>query len=94
VGGCKGCHGPNLSGGKIASGDPAWPPAANLTPSGNLGRWTEHEFAQTLRTGKRPDGSTLNSAMHWKLAGQMTDEEMHAMWLYLRSVPARAFGNH
>ena len=24
VAGCKGCHGPGLSGGKIAAGDPAW----------------------------------------------------------------------
>ena len=38
VGGCKGCHGPNLSGGKAPGGDPSWPPAANLTPSGNVGK--------------------------------------------------------
>jgi mono/diheme cytochrome c family protein len=94
VGGCKGCHGPNLSGGKSPGGDPSWPPAANLTPAGNLGKWTEEQFVQTLRTGKRPDGSPLNEAMPWKLAGQMSDVEMHAVYAYLRTVPSRAFGNH
>jgi hypothetical protein len=24
----------------------------------------------------------------------MTDEELHAVWLYLQSVPPRAFGTH
>jgi len=94
VAGCKGCHGPGLSGGKIAAGDPAWGPAANLTPSGNLGTWTEAQFIQTLRTGKRPDGSALKAPMPWKTVGRMTDDELHALWLYLRSVPPRAFGSH
>ncbi len=94
VGGCTGCHGPTLSGGKIANGDPKWPPAANLTPAGNVGRWSEAEFVQTLRSGKRPDGSALNPAMPWRLAGDMTDDEMHAVWLYLKSVPSKEFGGH
>jgi len=94
IGGCKGCHGPNLSGGKVLAGNPSWPPAANLTSSGHLGQWTEQQFVQTLRAGKRPDGSSLNDAMPWRLTGRMTDDEMHAVWLYLKSVPRRAFGNH
>lgn len=94
VAGCKGCHGPNLSGGKIAAGDPAWGPAANLTPSGSLGTWTEAQFVSTLRTGKRPDGIALKDPMPWKIVGRMTDDELHAVWLYLRSVPARPFGTH
>jgi mono/diheme cytochrome c family protein len=94
IAGCKGCHGPNLSGGKIAAGDPKWGPAANLTPSGNLGKWTEAQFVETLRTGKRPDGIMLKDPMPWKVVGRMSDEELHAVWLYLRSVPAREFGTH
>lgn len=93
VAGCKGCHGPGLSGGKVPGGDPSWPPAANLTRAGNLGRWSREEFVSTLRTGKRPDGSTINEAMPWKLIGRMTDDELTAVWLYLQSVPAREFGN-
>lgn len=92
VAGCHGCHGPGLSGGKIPAGDPSWGPAANLTPSGNLGKWTEAEFRQTLRTGKRSDGTPLKDPMPWKVIGRMSDDELHALWLYLRSVPAREYG--
>ncbi|MGH7620481.1 MAG: c-type cytochrome [Gemmatimonadaceae bacterium] len=93
VGGCKGCHGPGLSGGKIPAGDPSWGPAANLTPSGELGTWTEAQFVSTLRTGTRPNGFALKDPMPWKTIGRMTDDELHALWLYLRSVPPREFGN-
>jgi mono/diheme cytochrome c family protein len=94
VAGCRACHGPGLSGGKIIAGDPSWGPAANLTRSGNLGKWSEAEFMQTIRTGKRPDGSDLREPMPWKTIANMTDEELHAVWLYLQSVPPRAFGTH
>ncbi|MDB4907079.1 MAG: cytochrome c class [Gemmatimonadetes bacterium] len=92
IGGCVSCHGPGLSGGKIPGVPPDWPPAANLTRGGSPGKWTEAQFIATLRSGKRPDGSPLNPVMPWKLAGQMTDDEMHAVWLYLQSVPVKEFG--
>ena len=92
--GCRFCHGPGLSGGKIEAGDPAWGPAANLTPSGDLGKWSEAEFVQTMRTGKRPDGSELRAPMPWKTIAKLTDEELHAVWLYLHSVPPRSYGTH
>lgn len=92
--GCRNCHGPGLSGGKIVAGDPSWGPAANLTRAGNLGKWTEAEFVKTIRTGLRPDGSPLKDPMPWKVIGRMTDDELHAIWLYLESVPAKAYGNH
>ena len=93
VGGCQGCHGPGLSGGKIPGGDPSWGPAANLTRAGNIGKWTQAEFMATLRTGKRPDGSPLKDYMPWKQVGRMTDEELGALWFYLNSIPAKEFGN-
>jgi len=92
--GCRACHGPGLSGGKIGFGDPSWGPAANLTPSGNLGKWSEAEFVQTIRTGKRPDGSPLRAPMPWKTISNMTDDELHAVWLYLQSMPPRPYGTH
>ena len=92
--GCRGCHGPGLAGGKIEAGDPSWGPAANLTPSGNLGKWSEAQFVQTIRTGKRPDGTELRAPMPWKTIANMTDEELHAVWLYLQSMPPRAYGTH
>lgn len=93
VGGCIGCHGPNLSGGKIAEGDPAWPPAANLTPTG-LAKYTEADFTTVLRTGKRQNGLQLHDAMPWRMTKEMTDDEIRAVWLFLRTVPPKEFGHH
>ena len=92
VGGCVGCHGPTLAGGKIEGGDPSWAPAANLTRTGIGARYTGETFMKTLRTGLRPEGTPLNEVMPWKLTGEMTDVELNAIWLYLQSVPPREFG--
>jgi cytochrome c553 len=91
VSGCHGCHGYGLSGGKVA-GPPNLPPASNLTPAGLTG-YEEPDFVRAMRTGQRPDGSRLNDFMPWRSFQQMTDGELHALWLYLRSVPPRASGN-
>lgn len=88
--GCQGCHGPTLAGGHIAEGPPDWPPAANLTPSGPTQSWTEKNFRKLLREGKRPDGSPVSEVMPWKSIGHLTDDEIRAMYLYLRTVPAAA----
>ncbi len=86
---CRSCHKANLSGGAVQA--PGIPPAANLTSVG-IGAWRETDFVRTLRTGKRPNGKVLNSMMPWPQAGMMTDDELHAIWLYLRSVPPLPFG--
>ena len=91
IGGCHGCHGFGLSGGRVA-GPPDLPPASNLTPAG-IGHWQEADFVRALREGKRPDGTSLDEFMPWRVFRGMTDAEIHALWLYLRTVPARAFGN-
>lgn len=90
--GCTGCHGTGFSGGKIPGAPPDWKPAANITPSG-IGRYTRDDFVRVLRTGKRPDGSAVDSLMPWKLTKHMTDTEIDALYLYLRTVPARDFGS-
>jgi mono/diheme cytochrome c family protein len=91
IAGCHGCHGYGLSGGAVA-GPPGLPPAANLTPDG-IGSWTEADLTRALKEGKRPDGRQLDDFMPWKVFRGMTDAEIHAIWLYLRSVPAKPFGN-
>ena len=91
ISGCHGCHGFGLSGGAVA-GPPGLPPASNLTPAG-LGNWQEADFVRALREGRRPDGTTLNEFMPWKVFRGMTDAELHALWRYLGSVPAKPFGN-
>lgn len=90
---CIGCHGPNFSGGKIAAGPPDWPPAANLTTiaDGPLAHWTEADFIATLRTGRTPNGQELNPAMP-RTFGHLTDEELQAIWKYLRTLPPAITG--
>jgi cytochrome c5 len=91
ISGCHGCHGYGLSGGPVA-GPPGLPPASNLTPAG-IGTWTEVDLSRALREGRRPDGSQLDEFMPWKVFRGMTDAEIHAIWLYLKSVPPKPFGN-
>jgi mono/diheme cytochrome c family protein len=86
---CRDCHGANLSGGPID--EPGAPPAPNLTPGGALSGWSEADFIHTLRTGIRPGGSQLRAPMPWQIAGQMTDDELGAIFRYLRSLPALAY---
>jgi mono/diheme cytochrome c family protein len=90
---CSGCHGEHLSGGIVPGSPPDAPPALNLTPdpATGLGKWTEADFTRALRAGKKPDGSDVRAPMPVKLTAQLTDDEIHALWLYLRTVPARAF---
>ena len=90
---CRGCHGPGLSGGKI-QGDPNMPIVANLTPDETgLKAWSESDFIRAIREGRRPDGSAISDYMPWKAYGQMSDDELKAIYAYLRTVPAKAKGN-
>jgi len=81
--GCHGCHGPKLEGGPQPGEPSDFVPAANISPSGMI-NWTQADFTTALRTGKRPDGSTLNERMPWKETAAMTDGEIEALWFYLR----------
>lgn len=87
---CNGCHGAELSGG--VSGEPGAPPAPNLTrgPGGHLAHWTQADFVRTLRTGQTPEGKTLSRYMPWPNFGQMTDDELAALWLHLQALPPKA----
>jgi mono/diheme cytochrome c family protein len=93
ISGCTGCHGPGLSGGKIPGAPPDFPPALNLTPGGAPGSWGEADFIKTIRTGVDPAGHQLVDEMPWKTYGKMTDDELKAIWMFVKSVPAKPFGN-
>ncbi len=90
--GCTGCHGGGFSGGKIPGAPPDWKPAANITPTG-IGHYAAEDFTRLLRTGRRPDGSAVDSLMPWKLTREMTDTEIAAIYAYLKTVPAKEYGN-
>jgi mono/diheme cytochrome c family protein len=64
--------------------------AANLTPDEEtgIGAWDENVFIRTLRTGKhRGAGRDLLPPMPWQTFGQMTDDDLKAIFAYLKSVP-------
>jgi mono/diheme cytochrome c family protein len=93
--GCTGCHGAGFSGGPIPGTPPGFPIPQNITPDTvtGIGKWSEGDFVRTIRTGKRPDGTGLKPEMPWRAFSEMSDDELHAIWLYLRTVPAKAGGN-
>jgi mono/diheme cytochrome c family protein len=66
---------------------------ANLTPDveTGIGEWTEQTFIQAIRTGKhqgQPNGRDILPPMPWPSMKLMTDEDLKAVWAYLRSIPA------
>ena len=81
---CADCHGPNLTG---ASGGPG-PGAPNISPSGEVGQWTQEQFINTIRTGITPSGRQLTEDMPWKQFGTMVDEDLQAIYTYLHTLPA------
>ncbi|NTU79254.1 MAG: cytochrome c [Chloroflexales bacterium] len=91
MGNCADCHGAALSG--APSIEPGAPPAPNLTPGGVLGGRSETQFLTALRTAATPSGHSLSSAMPWQLTGQLTDEELGAIFAYLQSLPPRAYNS-
>ena len=81
---CTQCHGENFNGQTLEREGHV----PNLTPGGEVAFWSEAQFIATLRTGVTPGGHQLNEFMPWKYVGQMTDDELRAVWLYLQSLPA------
>jgi len=84
AGGCLGCHGANLAGGGAMEGVKV----PNLTPGGELGKWTEADFVKVIRTGMRPDGRVISAVMPWPYMKELSDEDLKAMWLYIHALPA------
>lgn len=63
---------------------------ANLTPDENtgLGIWTEEMFVKALRTGRHMGASReILPPMPWFNYGKMTDDDLAAVFAYLRSIP-------
>jgi mono/diheme cytochrome c family protein len=88
---CTECHGANLNGAPF--GPPGQQvPTPNLTPQGELAAWSEQGFIDSMRSGITPLGHKLIDDMPWKYFGQMTDDELKALWMYLQSLPAQEQG--
>jgi len=89
---CVDCHGEHLSGGPIPGAPPGWMPPANITPAG-IGHYTEADLVRALREGIRPGGTRIAAQMPIEqVTRHFTDEEIHALYAYLRTVPPRPYG--
>lgn len=85
---CKGCHGPQLAGGKVPGGPPDWPPAARLAggPDSVMPRYPDADaLIKMFRTGKRPDGSAVK-VMPFESFSKMSETDLRALHLYLKSL--------
>lgn len=64
--------------------------AANLTPDEEtgMGVWTEETFLRSMRSGKHMGGSRqIMPPMPWVWYGKMTDDDLKAVFAYLKTVP-------
>ena len=81
---CRGCHGADLMGSEQFGGP-------QLARGGPFDGYDEAEFRTLLATGVAADGRAIDPAlMPWKALAELTDEEQHAVWAYLKTVPASA----
>ncbi len=79
---CVECHKADLGGGS----EPG--EGMNITTGGNLGRWTEAEFIWAIKTGRTPEGNSLNvTYMPQDRLRYLTEDELKAIWLYIQSIP-------
>lgn len=65
---------------------------ANLTPDPNTGLrsgvWTEDLFIKAMRTGKHMGTARdILPPMPWPLIGQLSDDDLKAIWEYLGTIP-------
>lgn len=98
IGSCTGCHsttdpqnhpipGMLFAGGKVFARPWGTAASANLTrdPSG-IGYYDEVQFIRTIRTG-HVGARALNRTMPYPLYRSLTDEDLKAIFAYLRTLP-------
>lgn len=80
---CGSCHTDDLTGNR----DPNLGPVApSITATSALQGWSEAEFFQFMRTGRKPSGRQADNEMPWRNYSRLSDLEARAIWLYLQSV--------
>lgn len=97
MGACRDCHTPAddqgqaIPGMEFAGGFPLIGPygqvaSANITPApSGIPSYTEDLLLEMMRTG-RVKARKIHDAMPWKLYGQQTDDDLKAMFAYLRTI--------
>jgi hypothetical protein len=90
---CSGCHGEHFSGGPIPGAPSTLPVPLNLTPHpSGLKEWSFADFDKLMRTGVRKNGKQLDPFMPVESWKNFDDNEMHATYAYLQSLPPTPFG--
>ncbi|MFN8567202.1 MAG: hypothetical protein U0Z44_06690 [Kouleothrix sp.] len=91
IGGCADRHGQSFAGGPVP-GAPLECRWLDLTPAGEISGWADADFITTMRTGINPAGKALDSFMPYRYIGRLTDDELRAIYLYLKTLPAMPIG--
>ena len=66
---------------------PAKPTNLTPDPDTGIGRWSETDFIQTIRTGTRLNGEQLKPFMPWRQIRRMSDDDLRAIYAFLRTLP-------
>lgn len=88
AGDCVACHtapgGKPFAGGLAIESDLGKIFSTNITPDRTygIGGYSEAQFAAALREGKRADGANLYPAMPYTAYAKLTDEDVHALYVY------------
>lgn len=77
---CRGCHGADASGQTDPTTGQVFPNPRTL-----VGSITLEQFAKMMRSGARPNGVAFTQAMPWKNASKMTDDDLAALYAYLKA---------
>ena len=92
AGDCISCH-TRPKGVPFAGGLPLTTPfgviyTANITPDSatGIGAWSEQQFARALHEGIAADGRHLYPAFPYTAYTKVTDQDVHAIYAYLRSL--------
>lgn len=87
---CVTCH-TAPDGERFAGGRPVETPvgtiySTNITPDPEtgIGRYTLEDFTRAVREGKGRDGHRLYPAMPYPSYAEMSDEEIHALYIYFQ----------
>ncbi len=97
--GCAECH--TAKGGKLLAGGRALKTpfgtfySPNITPDSvnGIGRWSAADFRRALREGRGPDGTHYFPVFPYPSFTGMTDEDIAALWAYIKTVPPVAQPN-
>lgn len=92
---CVGCHSPpyqeaqHLGGGRVLPTvfGVFYAPNISPHPTDGIGAWTEADFVRAMREGRAPDGHAYWPTFPYMAYTHMSDDDVHALWVYLRAQP-------